>query len=357
MIPGRATRTASRDEGARVVTSRARRSTFLAALAVLSLLSACGKDRSGPLAYVSNERDGTITVINLTNNQVVSTINVGARTRGIRLGPDRKTVYVAASYPYQRGKGAVEAHVNKIIAVDVASDKIVATFDAGEDPENFVVNADGSRFYVADEDAGEASIVDAKAGKILSSLVVGAEPEGVAISPDGRWVYVTSESSSTVSVIDTSTGQLTKTFLVGARPRDAIFTPDGARAFVSAENGGTISVVETNGHTVVGTVRLPGAGTQEMKPKGMALSPDGRRLYLATGRGNSVAVLDTEGMKLLTLIPVGQRPWGIALTPDGKRLYAANGLSNDVSVVDTDTDQVVATVKAGDGPWGVVIKP
>ena len=113
----------------------------------------------------------------------------------------------------------------------------------------------------------------------------------------------------------------------------------------------------TNGHTVVGTVRLPGAGTQEMKPKGMALSPDARRLYVATGRGNSVAVLDTGGMKLLTLIPVGQRPWGIAITPDGKRLYAANGLSNDVSVVDTDTNQVVATVKAGDGPWGVVIKP
>jgi YVTN family beta-propeller protein len=290
-------------------------SATLAALVAFSLLSACDGGRSGPLAYVSNERDGTITVISLANNQVVSTIKIGARTRGIRLSPDGKTVYVAASYPYQRGKGSVEAHVNKIVAMDVASDKVVATYDAGEDPENFVVNNDGTRFYIADEDAGEASIVDVKANKILSSLVVGAEPEGVAISPDGRWVYVTSESSSTISVIDTSSGQLVKTFLVGARPREAIFTPDSSRAFVSAENGGTISVVDTRGHTVVATVRLPGAGTQGMKPKGMALSPDARRLYVATGRGN------------------------------------------DVSVIDTDANKVVATVKAGDGPWGVVIKP
>src|ERR1051326_8218470 len=135
MSPRRPTRTTSRNKGVHVGTShahhsrpRVRRSTCLAAFAVfvvLSLLSACGKDRSGPLAYVSTERDGTITVINLVNNQVVTTIKVGARTRGIRLGPDHKTVYVAASYPYQRGKGAVEAHVNKIVAVDVADRKSV----------------------------------------------------------------------------------------------------------------------------------------------------------------------------------------------------------------------------------------
>jgi YVTN family beta-propeller protein len=115
-------------------------------------------------------------------------------------------------------------------------------------------------------------------------------------------------------------------------------------------------VVDTREHSVIKTIDLPrGEGSAQLKPKGVVVSPDGKRVYVATGRGNSVAVIDADQLKLLTLIPVGQRPWGLALTPDGRKLYTANGLSNDVSVVDTATNKVVATIKAGDGPWGIAL--
>jgi YVTN family beta-propeller protein len=182
---------------------------------------------------VSNERDGTVTLIDTRTNSVLKTIQVGARPRGIRLSPDQRSVYVAVSYPYQQPsqqqQSEAAANVNKIVAIDVASDEVVATYDAGDDPENFEVSRDGARFYIANEDAGTASVVDLKTNRILQTLVVGAEPEGVALSPDGRWVYVTSETSSSVSVIDTHTNLVQKTFLVDARPRDAIFSPDSAR--------------------------------------------------------------------------------------------------------------------------------
>jgi PQQ-dependent catabolism-associated beta-propeller protein len=330
---------------------------FLIAFVLLQCFASCRHARTGPLAYVSNERDGTITVIDTSNDTAVGSINVGARPRGIRMGPDNKSVYVAVSFPFQHAEGQPTGNVNKIVAIEVSSEKVTGSIEAGLDPENFVVNSDGTRFYVANEDAGATSVIDIPANRILSSLVVGEEPEGVGLSPDGHWVYVTSETSSTVSVIDTTSNQLVKTFLVGARPRDVVFAPGGSRAFVSAENGGSISTINTNEHAVLNTMRLPGAGTPTMKPKGIACSADGKRLYLATGRGNSVAVLDASTLQLVTIIPVGQRPWGIALTPDGKKLYAANGLSNDVSVIDTSTNQVIRTIKAGDGPWGIAMKP
>jgi YVTN family beta-propeller protein len=68
-----------------------------------------------------------------------------------------------------------------------------------------------------------------------------------------------------------------------------------------------------------------------------------------------VAVIDGEQLRLMTLIPVGQRPWGIAVTPDGRKLYTANGISDDVTVIDTTTNKVIGTIKAGDGPWGVAL--
>jgi PQQ-dependent catabolism-associated beta-propeller protein len=321
----------------------------LCASLLLLAFTACTKS-NGPFAYVTNERDGTITVIDTKTDRVYSTIKVGGRLRGIRLSPDKSRIWVAISYPTNESQGE-----DKIAELD-PDGKVIAKYEAGTDPENFVLDDKATRLYIANEDAGTASITDVKANRVIASMPVGLEPEGAAMSPDGRWVYITSESSSSVSVIDTQSGQVVKQFLVGARPREAAFTADSARAYITAENGNVVSVVDTRGHNVVKTIELPRVqGAAQLKPKGIVVSADGKRVYVATGRGNSVAVIDGETLSLMTLISVGQRPWGIALTPDGRKLYTANGVSNDVSVIDTATNKVIATVKAGDGPWGIAL--
>ena len=267
-------------------------------------VSACTSRPVGPLGFVTNERDGTITVIDTGTDRVYSTIKVGGRLRGIRLNPDRTRIWVAISYPTNQSQGE-----DKIAELDLKGN-VITKYEAGTDPENFVVDNHATRLYIANEDAGTASITDVKANRVIASMPVGLEPEGAAISPDGRWVYITSEASSSVSVIDTQTGNVVKQFLVGARPREAVFTPDSSRAYVTAENGNVISVVDTRDHTVMKTIQLPRVeGAMQLKPKGIVVSPDGKRVYVATGRGNSVAVVDGEQLTLITLIPVGQRPW------------------------------------------------
>lgn len=318
----------------------------------LAFVSACAKRHVGPLAYVTNERDGTITVIDTRTDKVLETITVGARPRGIRPSPDGRRIYVALSTPMGQPYSAAD---NRIAAIDVESGKIVAEYDVGSDPEQLAVSPDGRLLYASNEDAGTATVTEVETGRLLATLMVGIEPEGVRISPDGRWVYVTSETSNTVSVIDTGSNQVTATFLVGARPRDAAFSPDGSRAYITAEVGTSVTVADTKTHTVIRNVELPrGDG---VKPMGIVVTNDGRKIYVANGRAGTVTVLDATEFKMLATIPVGQRVWGLALTPDGRKIYTANGLSNDVSVIDTATDKVIATVKAGDGPWGVTIRP
>ena len=187
---------------------------------LLLALTSCATQPRGPLAFVTNERDGTITVIDTGTDRVTSTIKVGGRLRGIRLSPNRDRIWVAISYPSNQSQGE-----DKIAELDV-NGKIIAKYDAGTDPENFVIDDHATRLYIANEDAGTASITDVKTNRVIATMPVGMEPEGAAMSPDGRWVYITSEASSTVSVIDTQTGQVTKTFMVGARPREAAFSGD-----------------------------------------------------------------------------------------------------------------------------------
>src|ERR1051325_5606582 len=152
---------------------------------LLLLMAGCTHKPSGPLAFDTN------------TERVYSTITVGGRLRGIRLSPDKKKIWVAISYPSNQSQGE-----DKIAELDV-NGKIIAKYEAGTDPENFAIDDNATHLYIANEDAGTASITDIKANRVIASMPVGLEPEGAAISPNGRWVYITSESSSTVSVIDT----------------------------------------------------------------------------------------------------------------------------------------------------------
>src|SRR4029079_12078000 len=136
---------------------------------------------------------------------VYSTIKVGGRLRGIRLSPDKKKIWVAISYPTNQSQGE-----DKIAELDLDGN-VIAKYEAGTDPENFAIDDNATHLYIANEDAGTASITDVKANRVIASMPVGLEPEGAAMSPDGRWVYIPSEASSTVTGIDTQRAQPVET--------------------------------------------------------------------------------------------------------------------------------------------------
>ena len=319
-------------------------------------------DAARPRVYVSNERSNDVSVIDSGTNEVVATIPVGKRPRGLRVSADGTKLYVALSGspiagPFVRDEDLPPADkkADGIGVVDLASGKFVGKIVSGSDPEQFSFGP-GERFmYIANEDVGLASVVDVGAGKVVKTLKVGYEPEGVTTSPDGRLVYVTSESHNRVHVISTETNELVAEFATSARPRSSAFLPDGSKAYVTCENDGTVDVVDVASNRVIKRVKPPGTS---VRPMGVVVSPDGRRAFASTGRGKSVAVIDTASDEVVHVVPdVGERVWGIDITPDGKTLYTANGPSNDVSVVDVATLKVVKRIPAGQSPWGVAVGP
>ncbi|HEY7700133.1 MAG TPA: hypothetical protein VIE88_17035, partial [Vicinamibacteria bacterium] len=65
-------------------------------LLLLAAASGCRKP-PGELVYVTNEDSGTLSVISGDTREVISTIEVGQRPRGVRAGRDGSRVYVALS--------------------------------------------------------------------------------------------------------------------------------------------------------------------------------------------------------------------------------------------------------------------
>jgi YVTN family beta-propeller protein len=331
-------------------------------VALVVLLSGCG--RVGPggdyRIYVTNEISGDLTVIDSGPMEVVATIPLGKRPRGIHASPDGKTIYVALSGSPPAPPGVDEStlpppdkNADGIGVFDVAQNKMVKMLKGGSDPENFDVSFDGKTIYVSNEDASGVSFIDIASGAITKTIRTGEEPEGVKLTPDGKLIYSTAEGDGTVSVIDPAAGTLMTTFKVGHRPRNVVFLPDGKHAYVNAENDGSIVLLDTVKNEKISPIVLGTPG--EVKPMGLALSLDASKLYVSTGRGHKVFVVDTATHQPTGSFEVGQRPWGLAISPDGKILFTANGPSNDVSVVDLGTQTVTKKIKTTGGPWGVLV--
>src|SRR3990172_217051 len=246
-------------------------------LLLLGALAGCRKT-PGEFVYVSNEDSGTLSVISTDTLEVVATIEVGKRPRGVRAGRDGGRVYVALSGspkcpPWMSDeeceKQVVDKKLDGIAVVDVRERRVIEVLPGGSDPEQFDLSLDGKRLYVSNEDADVASIVDVNSGEIVKTVPVGREPEGVRTSPDGRLVYVTGETDHDVTVIATATGEVVARIPVGHRPRDVCFSHVGTKAFVSSEIDGTVSVIDVASHEVVATVSLP-EGSRAMGVAGSA---------------------------------------------------------------------------------------
>ena len=323
-------------------------------------LAGCSRPQpAGYRIYITNEASGDLSVIDSANHEVVATVKLGKRPRGIHASPDGSTIYVALSGSPFAPPGVDEStlpppdrRADGIGVFDVRQNKLLKILASGPDPEQFDLTKDGSFLYVSNEDSSAASMVDLKAGTVKTSIPVGEEPEGVTISPDGKFVYVTSENDGAVFVIDTASNKVLKSFQVGHRPRSVVFLRDGSRAYVTLENDGAVMVANATTHEPLRTIML---GDRSIKPMGLALSPDETKLYVSAGRSHKVFVIDTADDRVIDSFEAGERPWGIALSPDGRTLYTANGPSNDVSVIDLAARRVVQKVKVSDRPWGVLV--
>jgi YVTN family beta-propeller protein len=313
--------------------------------------------------YVTNETSGDLTVIDAGTQAVIATAPLGKRPRGIQVSPDGKSLYVALSGSPPAPPGVDEKSLpppdrtaDGIGEVDVATNKVKRVIHAGNDPEQLAVSADGTRLYVANEDAAQVSVVDVASGGIVASVKIGEEPEGVAIRPDGREVYVTSEGDGAVFAIDTQTNKVISRIPVGHRPRSIGFLPNGSRAYVSLENDGAIAVIDAPRHKFLRLIQLEGKGnTPKSRPMGITVHPDGSTVFVTTGSFGHLFLVDPAKNATAASFEVGQRPWGVTLLPDGKTAYTANGPSNDVSVIDVATRQVVKKIPVGQRPWGVAV--
>ncbi|WP_083918742.1 beta-propeller fold lactonase family protein [Rudaea cellulosilytica] len=284
---------------------------------------------AAPFNYVANYSSNTVSVVDLSTNQIVATVpqtvaatTTAAATPGIGVGPLGVAINPAGTRVYVANYGD---------STDLKTNGTIAVVDS--DPTSATLNT------------------------VIATITVGVRPEIVAVNPAGTAAYVTNSVGNTVSVIDTATNKQTTTIPVPGVPIGVAFTPDGKKAYVTLADKSRVVAIDTTSNTAASTTIALSLGN----PVGIVVNPAGTFAYVAdygagdSGQAGKVSVIDVTKDVEVATIPVGIGPIGMAMAPDGSHVYVSNYQSGTVSIIDTVTNKVTAEMIVGSLPLGISV--
>jgi len=176
---------------------------------------------NGNQAYVTNG-EGNVSVIDTTLNTVIANITLGPDQgpAGVTFTPDGTLAFVAEQF---NGSVAV---------INTASRQVVNTIVVGPQigtfPTNVAVAPNGTLAYVSNSFAHNIGVIDIPSQSVVGSPIsVPGIAAFVMISPDGKDAYVSINNLNEVVKIDTVTSQITGSPIpVGSNPQGIAINPD-----------------------------------------------------------------------------------------------------------------------------------
>jgi YVTN family beta-propeller protein len=279
--------------------------------------------REGDLAFVLNNRESSVTVIDVKLARAIKTIEVGVDPRGASASPNGRDVVVC----HGGSASVIECSTLEVRAVIEGVSTIVST----------PFSPDGRYIYFCSLGEPEVVIVDSENFQVVDRISLEGHPDvfSIVLNPSKPLAYISSTITGEVWIFNTVTWVLIKKVKVGQGPTGLAISSDGKLLVACNFHGDTVSFISINDDAVVGTVDVGS------NPIAAVFSPDGRLAYIADGGGDTLSVIDTENFQKVEVLSVGQNPFDVAINPEGTRVYVANVGSGSVSVLDVGPSEVV----------------
>jgi YVTN family beta-propeller protein len=318
------------------------------ALAISAVWSATTGSPGGVL-LVANKGDRSLGIIDPADDRQVAAVpENGVTGHEVIASPDGKTAYVPIYG--DSGVGKPGSNGSNMVAIDIASRKIVGNLDFGHGvrPHCAQFGPKNGLLYVSTELDNTISIIDPKALKIIGSVPTG-QPEShmFVISHDGSRGYTANVGPGTVSVLDLDTRKTLKVIPVSSITQRIAISVDDKMVFTSDQSKPRLAVIRTATDKVESWVDLPGLGY------GTAPTPDGKWLVVAVPTANKVAIVDLQTLRVAHTIDVPKAPQEALVRPDGKMAYVSCDSSAKVAAIRTSDWKVDALIDAGKGADGL----
>lgn len=335
---------------------------------------------NGPILYVANQNDATVTLIDVRTNEVLQTVDL----QQLGYGPNAKPHHIVAendgSHWYvsligenkvlkfdrqNRVVGEAVFEVPGMMALHPTRDLLFvgrsmtavnppqrigiitrSTMEVEELPVFFprphaiALDPVADVVYSASLGVNQMAAIDWEQEQI-NLVAVNGDPAALmqfALSPDRSTLVISGEVSGELFVFDVSDPlhpQLADRIDVGVQPFDPIFTNDGRWVYLGNKLANRVTIVDMRTRTVARTLEHPGI----LQPHGVAASPDGRWIYVSNNNlgASALAGMSPEHAEHLAGMAAGEAGLGT------------------IVVIDTNTQEVAKVITVGHNAAGIGI--
>ncbi|VVC06248.1 Virginiamycin B lyase [uncultured archaeon] len=281
------------------------------------------------VVYVTNLLSNTVSVINATTGNVVTTITVGIEPYGIVYDNDNGKIYVA------------NFGSDNISVIDPSSNTVIQTISGVSNPSELMYDSTNQDLYVTSMTSNKVFVIDSLSNNVITTIVVGTQPDGIVYDNDNGKIYVANFGSDNISVIDPSSNTVIQTIsslLVGSHPSGLTYDSINKNIYVANNGANTVSVIDSSSNNVINTITV-GTG-----PIDVTYSTS-NNIYVTNFNSNTVSVINGTSNTVVTTIPVDQNPYGLVYDNYNGKIYVANSGANTISVIDAvDTTPPTLTI-------------
>jgi YVTN family beta-propeller protein len=157
--------------------------------------------RDGRTLYVAENLSDSLAVVDLSTRRIVQRLSTEKYPYGVVAGSDG-TVYVSAWNGWT------------VSAFPTQSDGTLGQgtrIRVGRHPSAMLLNADGSRLFVASGSTDAIAVVDTRSQRVIATLNdsspapgEGSTPNALALSPDGKRLFVAEADNNAIGIFDLS---------------------------------------------------------------------------------------------------------------------------------------------------------
>jgi feruloyl esterase len=222
--------------------------------------------------------------------------------------------------------------MNMVAVFDATTADVLATIPVGLRPRGIAAPARVGKIYVADEGSDTVSVISKRTMTLAATIPLpspfGRQPDHVSASPDGRFVYVGERGANVVDVIDTSTDQVATRFSTGwpgSSTRAVVLNPDGDLLY--ALNAGPTASLSTLVALDARTGRWYWHLSIDGEASDVTISPDGRTGIVARHGDSRLAFIDLERHAVVNdvVLGMGTESASLRLSVDGRHLIVSGG--------------------------------
>ena len=309
-------------------------------------------------AFVVNQWDNTVSVLDIARGTLLRTVAVGAAPEAVAVDERTARAFVVASNTNLSGNALGPGIVS---VLDSRTGALLRSVSVGQKPGAVAIDPQTDRVFVANWDSMSVSVLEAQSGRVLQIVAVGLGPTAIAVDTVRRHVFVANRGCNTMSMLDSVSGRVLRTVPVGTPteyPVGLAVDPVAGRVVVrtDGENGaGPLTIVD----------ELTGAVRSFQGTAGGLLLAENPRSGLVFTRDTGSNMITLRAIR--TGATVNSAPWpggGLALDwlhsasidAHTGRVYVANW-DGTVQVLDGRTGQLLCQKDAGQQIYAIVVAP